>query len=86
MVDGRKIFVDSSLIQADASNNSVVDTKSLKRYLKESYKELEKRLEEEREDEEGNDDESGGVNSRYISATDPDASIVRTSGSGERRS
>ena len=86
LVDGRKIFVDSSLIQADASNNSVVDTKSLKRYLKESYKELEKRLEEEREDEEGNDDESGGVNSRYISATDPDASIVRTSGSGERRS
>src|SRR3990172_5474641 len=86
LVDGRKIFVDSSLIQADASNNSVVDTKSLKRYLNESYKELEKRLEEESDDEEGNDDESGGVNSRYISTTDPDASIVRTSGSGERRS
>jgi transposase len=85
LVDGSKIFVDSSLIQADASNNSVVDTKSLKRYLKESYKELEKRLEEEREDEEGNDDESGGVNSRYISATDPDAAIVRTSGKAKLR-
>src|SRR3989304_4687967 len=60
LVDGSKIFVDSSLIEADASNNSVVDTKSLKRYLKESYKELEKRLEEEREDEEGDNDEEGG--------------------------
>src|SRR3989304_4298563 len=57
LVDGRKIFVDSSLIQADASNNSVVDTKSLKRYLNESYRELEKRLEEEREDEEGDDED-----------------------------
>ncbi len=81
LVDGSKIFVDSSLVEADASNNSVVDTRSLKRYLKESYKELEKRLEEEVEDEEGNDDdESGEVNSRYRSTTDPDASIVRTSG------
>src|SRR3989337_1102742 len=86
LVDGRKIFVDSSLIQADASNNSVVDRQSLKRYLSESYKELEKRLEEEREDEEGdNDDEGGGVNSRYISTTDPDAAIVRTSGKANLR-
>jgi len=86
LVDGRKIFVDSSLIQADASNNSVVDRQSLKRYLSESYKELEKRLEEEREDEEGdNDDEGGGVNSRYISTTDPDAAIVRTSGKAKLR-
>src|SRR3990172_6718403 len=85
LADGRKIFVDSSLIQADASNNSVVDTQSLRGYLNESYKELEKRLEEEREDEEGNDDESGGVNSRYISTTDPDASIVRTSGKAKLR-
>ncbi|MGH7793208.1 MAG: transposase, partial [Thermodesulfobacteriota bacterium] len=35
LVDGSKIFVDSSLIEADASNNSVVDTQSLKRYLNE---------------------------------------------------
>jgi len=44
LVDGRKIFMDSSLIEADASNNSVVDTHSLKRYLNNSYMELEKRL------------------------------------------
>jgi hypothetical protein len=44
LVDGRKIFMDSSLIEADASNNSVVDTESLKRYLNKSYMELERRL------------------------------------------
>ena len=47
LVDGKKIFVDSSLIQADASNNSVVDTQSLRRHLNKSYRELEKRLEDE---------------------------------------
>jgi len=79
LVDGKKIFVDSSLMQADASNNSVVDRQSLKRYLNDSYKELEKRLEEEREDG-GVDDEdkSGGINKRYISTTDRDASIMRS--------
>ena len=30
LVDGSKIFVDFSLIDADASNNSVIDTQSLK--------------------------------------------------------
>src|SRR3972149_6466644 len=85
LVDGSKIFVDSSLIESDASNNSVVDTKSLKRYLNESYRELEKRLEEEREDEEGDNDDEGGVNSRYISTTDPEAAIVRTSGKAKLR-
>ena len=86
LVDGRKIFVDSSLVQADASNNSVVDTKSLKRYLNESYMELEKRLEEERDDEGGDDDDkSGGINKRYTSTTDPDASIVRTGGTGKAK-
>jgi transposase len=67
LVDGRKIFMDGSIIDADASNNSVVDTRSLKRYLKKGYAELEKRLEE----------KDGAVNTRFISATDPDASIVR---------
>ena len=45
LVDGTKIFMDSSLIDADASNNSVVDTHALKRHLNERYRELEKRLE-----------------------------------------
>jgi transposase len=88
LVDGKKIFVDSSLIQADASNNSVVDRQSLKRYLNESYKELEKRLEEEvKEDDSREDDDadSGGVNKRYISTTDPDASIMRSGGKAKLR-
>src|SRR3989304_1625197 len=85
LVDGRKIFMDSSLIQADASNNSVVGRKSLKRYLNESYKELEKRLEGDGEEEGNDDNEGGGVNSRYISKTDPDAAIVRTSGKAKLR-
>jgi transposase len=86
LVDGSKIFVDSSLIQADASNNSVVDTKCLRRYLNESYRELERRLERDSEDKEKDGrDKSGGVNSRYIYTTDPDAAIVRTSGKAKLR-
>jgi len=70
LVDGTKIFMDASLIDANASNNSVIDTNSLKRYLDTGYQELEKRL----------DDALGpfsDVNRRYASTTDPDASIVR---------
>lgn len=77
LVDGSKIFVDSSLIDAAASNNSVVDTHSLKRHLNKSYKELEKRLEDQGVcvgEEMGS---KGDVNKRYISTTDPDAAIVR---------
>jgi hypothetical protein len=53
--------MDSSLIDADASNNSAVDTHSLKRYLPEGYGELEKRL--------ASDEPKGeGVNTRFVSA------------------
>ncbi len=83
LVDGRKLFCDSSLIEADASCNSVVDTQGLKRYLNPAYRELEARLEE-REENETNDDNSQGptprqnvVNQRYTSTTDPEASVVR---------
>lgn len=77
LVDGRKIFIDSSLIDADASNNSVVDTQSLKhRLLHKSFRELESRLEE--RDDSGDSSRSyKKANKRYISSTDPDAAIVR---------
>ena len=65
--------MDSSLIDADASNNSVVDTHALRRYLNERYHHLEESLEDVRKT-------GTPVNSRYVSATDPDASIVRQSG------
>ena len=75
LVDGSKIFVDSSLVDANASNNSVIDTQSLKIHLRENYKKLEARLEEV----EGGRDFSRRYvkqNSRYMSTTDPDAAIV----------
>jgi transposase len=75
LVDGSKIFVDSSLVDANASNNSVIDTRSLKGQLQESYKQLEARLEEKTE---RMDSTRRYVkeNRRYISSTDPDAGIV----------
>lgn len=77
LVDGSKIFLDSSLIDADASNNSVVDTHSLKKHLNRSYQELEKRLEDQEEDDREGIERKGDINKRYISPTDPDAAIVR---------
>ena len=75
LVDGSKIFVDSSLIDANASNNSVLDTKNLQDQLHKNYKKLEARLAE------GNPSSCTSrniekKNSRYISTTDPDAAIV----------
>lgn len=78
LVDGKKLLVDASLIDANASNNSVVDTQSLKRHLNNSYVELEERL---------NDLEvhkATPVNSRYIPTTDPDASVI-SQGSGRSK-
>jgi transposase len=75
LVDGSKIFVDSSLIDANASNNSVLDTKNLQDQLHKNYPKLEARLAE------GNSSSCTSrhiekKNSRYISTTDPDAAIV----------
>lgn len=75
LVDGSKIFVDSSLVDANASNNSVLDTKNLKHQLHKNYKKLEARLTENNE----SADTSKSYerkNHRYISSTDPDAAIV----------
>jgi transposase len=75
LIDGSKIFIDSSLIDANASNNSVIDTKKLQHQLHENYKKLEARLAESNE----STDSSRHYekkNSRYISSTDPDAAIV----------
>ena len=73
LVDGTKLFTDASLIDADASNNSVVDTQSVKRHLKKTYRQLEKRLDER------SVPKQTPANSRYISTTDPDATVTRHS-------
>ncbi len=71
LVDGSKIFMDASLIQADASPNSVVKTKGLKRRLKLGFREFEARLESQ------TCRDRRVVNNTHISTTDPDAAIVR---------
>jgi transposase len=75
LVDGRKIFIDSSLVDANASNNSVIDTRNLKHQLHKNYKKLETRLEE-KEENLGPSRAYEKQNNRYISSTDPDAAIV----------
>jgi transposase len=67
LVEGEKIFCDSSLIQADASNASVVDRQAFRRYANRTYRELEGRLDE------------AGDQRRYVSTTDPEASVVKKS-------
>lgn len=67
LVGGTKIFCDSSLVDADASGNSVVDREKFRRYANKKYRELEARLDE-AEDQR-----------RYVSTTDPDASVVTKS-------
>lgn len=76
LVNGKKIFMDSSLVDADASTNSVIDTKNLRHQLKKNFKELEARLEESA-DFSRTPGPHSEVNKRYISSTDPDAAIVR---------
>jgi transposase len=75
LVDGRKIFVDSSLVDANASNNSILDTRNLKHQLHKNYRKLEARLEERAESADPSRTHEK-KNSRYISSTDPDAALV----------
>jgi transposase len=83
LVDGSKIFVDASLIEADAANVSVIDTQSLKGQLSRRYRELEARLsDQEKGDPDEQEPPEGGrphreVNNRFVSTTDPQAAIVR---------
>jgi transposase len=71
LVDGSKLFVDASLLDANASNHSVVDREKFKKDLGRSYQRLEERLDDLGEQ------KRTPANSRYISATDPDASVIR---------
>lgn len=79
LVDGKKLFMDSSLVDANASNESVVDMRSLPGMLASGYEELCGRLEESSD---GKDRRvRREANDRYRSTTDPDAAIVRRGGS-----
>jgi len=73
LVDGAKIFVDSSLIEADAAISSVIDRQGLKWQLDARYQELERRLMElEPPLPEGGRE----VNRRYVSVSDPQAALM----------
>ena len=72
--------LDSSIVQADASNNSVVKTDGLERYLNKSYQVFESRLEKDKNadsDDDHRPPKSGAANKKHISTTDPDASVTR---------
>jgi IS5 family transposase len=75
LVDGKKIFVDASLVEADASKNSVRKLDEM--MLDDQYQELVKRLDERDKDGIG---EYGKVNRDHISSTDPDATITHQNG------
>jgi transposase len=82
LVEGKKIFVDASLVDANASKESIVDTHSLRKYFNRAYRELEKRLEDKGDDEadppeDGKPPRQNEANSRHISTTDPEASVMR---------
>jgi transposase len=78
LVDGSKLFMDSSLVDADASNNSVVNVnkEALKIHLIKSFTEFESRLEEKEDSEAAHEPKSGTANRNHISTTDPDASVT----------
>ena len=73
LVDGNKIFMDSSLIDANASMNSIIDKHSLKTQVNKRYKELESRLDDIQAKE--NDRPHRKINNRYVSTTDPEAGL-----------
>jgi transposase len=79
LVDGSKLFMDSSLVQADASNNSVVkiNQEALRIHLVRGFQELEARLEETEKQDDDHEPKAGTANRNHISTTDPDASVTR---------
>lgn len=81
LVDGKKLFMDASLIDADASNNSVIEIEALRNSISSRYAELRERLNEKEITQETQN--KGNVNSRLVSTTDSDASIT-TGYAGEK--
>lgn len=86
LVDGSKIFMDSSLVQADASNSSIINVnrEALKIHLVRGFNGLESRLEEKENPADDHVPKTGIANRNNISTTDPDASVTRQGG-GKRQ-
>ena len=80
LVDGRKLHVDSSLIDADAAKESVIKgAPELIAALKQAYRATESKLEETTTPE-----SYEAVNDRMMSQSDPDAAVIRRGGGDSR--
>lgn len=80
LVDGRKLHIDSSLIDANASKDSVVRScPELIAALKQVYQAQESKLADT-----ATPDSYESVNDRLMSTTDPDAAVARKSGGSAR--
>ena len=80
LVDGKKIHVDSSLVDANASKDSVLKSSpELIAALKKAYGAQESKLENT-----STPEDYEAVNDRMVSSTDPDAPVVRKSGDSAR--
>ena len=80
LVDGKKLYVDASLIEADAAKESVIKgARELIAALKRAYRATESKLEET-----STPESYQAVNDRMMSRSDPDAACVRQ-GSGQSR-
>ena len=92
LVDGEKIHVDGSLVEANASNNSILKgPPELIEALRKVYQKEAKKLEEPEEEEPGagaraeaKGERKRGVNRGLVSRTDPDAAVVNRPGRGRR--
>jgi transposase len=72
LVDGAKLHLDSSLIRADASRDSITQgPPELVAALRQAYAREEKKLEEAPQD---------GINATHVSTTDPEATLARGGG------
>src|SRR5881392_2544695 len=80
LVDGSKLHVDASLVDADAAKESVIKgTPELITALKRAYRATESKLEES-----STPGTYQAVNDRMISKSDPDAALVRKGGGDSR--
>jgi transposase len=82
LVDGRKLHVDASLLQANASKDSVVRScPELIAAFKEAYQAQESKLEQS-----ATPESYEAINDRLVSTTDPDAAIARKGAEAARPS
>src|SRR6266481_1068681 len=80
LVDGSKLHVDASLVDADAAKDSVIKSAPpLIAALKQAYRATESKLEET-----STPESYEAVNDRMMSKSDPDAALVRKGGGNSR--